>query len=160
MDDDIRRDIAFALAKHIRANRPADADEARMIAAADVLRSPDFRTSCLRDKATSAHAKTTTYDWYGEPHPAHNTGANQTCELDHLVSLELGGADTLDNNWPQCGPPDAVLRARFFKQNDAVENYLAARVRDGAMDLNEAERGIAQDWMQYLNAACEVQRCE
>jgi len=38
MDDDIRRDIAFALAKHIRANRPADADEARMMAAADVLR--------------------------------------------------------------------------------------------------------------------------
>jgi len=29
---------ALALAKHIRANRPADAEEARMIAAANVLR--------------------------------------------------------------------------------------------------------------------------
>ena len=38
MDDDIRRDIAFALSKHIRSNRPGDADEARMMAAADVLR--------------------------------------------------------------------------------------------------------------------------
>jgi len=38
MDDDIYRDIAYALAKHIRANRPADADEALMIAAADMLR--------------------------------------------------------------------------------------------------------------------------
>ena len=38
MDDDIRRDIALALSKHIRSNRPRDADEVRMIAAADVLR--------------------------------------------------------------------------------------------------------------------------
>ena len=35
----------------------------------DVLRSSEFKTSCLRDKATSAHAKAATYDWYGEPHP-------------------------------------------------------------------------------------------
>ena len=44
MDDDIRRDIAFALAKHIRSNRPADADEARVIAAANVLRYPRLRS--------------------------------------------------------------------------------------------------------------------
>ena len=111
-----------------------------------MLRSPDFRTSCVRNKATSEHEKAVTYRWYGIAHPAHNQGARQTCELDHLVSLELGGADTLDNIWPQCGPMGAALRARFFKQKDAVENYLAARVRDGTMPLGAAQRGIAEDW--------------
>ena len=28
-DDEIRRDIAFALGRHIRSKRPGDADEAR-----------------------------------------------------------------------------------------------------------------------------------
>ncbi len=37
-DDDIRRDIAFALRGHIRSKRPGDADEARQMAAAEVLR--------------------------------------------------------------------------------------------------------------------------
>ncbi len=37
-DDDIRRDIAFSLRSHIRSKRPGDADEARWMAAADVLR--------------------------------------------------------------------------------------------------------------------------
>ena len=96
-----------------------------------------FRTSCVRDKATSAHAKAATYDWYGVPHPAHNTGASQTCELDHIVSLELGGADTLDNIWPECGPPGVALNDRYFKQKDLVENYLAAQVHTGAMTLAE-----------------------
>jgi hypothetical protein len=59
-----------------------------------VLRDPRFRTSCVRDKATSAEKKKDTYDWYHQNHPARNTGKSQVCELDHLISLELGGADT------------------------------------------------------------------
>ena len=82
-----------------------------------------------------------------------NTRANQVCELDHLVSLELGGADALDNIWPQCGPDAVTLREQHFKQKDMVENYLAARVRSGAMSLADAQRGIAADWTQYLAAA-------
>src|SRR5262245_4699626 len=38
----------------------------------DVLRNPDFRTSCVRDKATTAHKKAETYDWYGVQHPNQN----------------------------------------------------------------------------------------
>jgi hypothetical protein len=87
----------------------------------------------------------------------------QTCELDHLISLELGGADTLDNIWPQCGPPGRVLRERFFKQKDIVENYLAKQVRDGVMDLNQAQQGIATDWTQYIDdarKACPGGKCK
>lgn len=70
---------------------------------------------------------------------AKNTGRTQTCELDHLISIELGGADTLDNIWPQCGPRGVVLPKRFFKQKDDVENYLAAQVRAGAIRLEDAQ---------------------
>ncbi len=120
----------------------------------DVLTDPRFRTRCIRDHATTAHDKNQTYGWYGVPHPANNRGSNQTCELDHLISLELGGADTLDNIWPECGPDGVALGERYFKLKDAVENYLAAQVRAGTMPLEDAQRGIATDWTQYLAAAC------
>jgi len=82
--------------------------------------------------------------------------------LDHLISLELGGADTLDNIWPQCGPSDVTLPQRFFKEKDTVENFLAMQVRAGRMDLIDAQRGIATDWTQFLDEArraCPEGRC-
>lgn len=119
----------------------------------DVLRNPVFRTKCVRNQATSEHEKFVTYHWYRIRHPYDNRGESQVCELDHLVPLELGGADTLDNIWPECGPAGATLRRRYFKQKDKVENYLAKMVRDGRMGLGEAQKGIADDWTQYLPAA-------
>ena len=118
-----------------------------------VLTGGEFKTGCERNKASSAAKKNTTYDEYAIAHPQDNRGQNQTCELDHLVSLELGGADTLDNIWPQCGPDGVELPQRYFKIKDGVENYLAAQVRAGQIDLAEAQRGIAQDWTQYVEAA-------
>lgn len=123
----------------------------------DVLKDPSFKTGCVRDQATTATEKRGTYDWYGITPPKVNKGAKQVCELDHLVSLELGGADTLDNIWPQCGPSRAVLKNRYFKQKDMVENYLAAQVRAGAIPLKEAQKGIATDWTQYLD---EAKKCK
>jgi hypothetical protein len=119
----------------------------------DVLKNPAFKTGCVRDEATKAPAKAGTYAWYGINHPSNNTGANQVCELDHLISLEIGGADTLDNIWPQCGPSNAVLQNRFFKKNDTVENYLAWLVKFQKMPLDSAQRCIAHDWTQFFTVA-------
>lgn len=127
-----------------------------------VLTNSSFRTSCVRQRATTAKEKATTYRWYSIPHPSNNSGASQSCELDHLVPLELGGADTLDNIWPQCGPPGVALDERYFKQKDLVENYLAWMVRHGQMDLMLARKGIATDWTQYFEAAkqhCNSKSC-
>lgn len=129
----------------------------------DVLRNPDFRTGCVRSDATTEEEKATTYNWYGIAHPAHNSGATQTCELDHLISLELGGADTLDNIWPQCGPDGVTLSKRYFKMKDTVENYLAKQVKDGNLGLDKVQKGIATDWTQYLpdaQNACPGGRCK
>jgi hypothetical protein len=128
----------------------------------DVLRDPDFRTCCVRSHTTTEQQKAGTYKWYSIPHPSNNTGPTQTCELDHLISLELGGADTLDNIWPQCGPPGVSLPDRYFKQKDMVENFLAKQVKAGKIDLADAQKRIADDWTQFLDEAkkCTSGGCE
>lgn len=129
----------------------------------EVLTDPDFRTACLRDEATSAEKKKETYAFYGITEPRENSGKNQTCELDHFISLELGGADTLDNIWPQCGPDGAELEERDFKQKDMVEDYLAFLVKNRRMSLGDAQKGIVQDWTQFLIKArvvCPGGKCE
>ena len=118
----------------------------------EVLRDGRWRTKCIRNCQSTEKQKHVAYSWYGLIGPAVNNGPGQVCELDHLVPLELGGADGLGNIWPQCGPDESTLRNRYFKQKDLVENYLAGEVRADRMSLEEAQRGIAADWTQYLDA--------
>jgi hypothetical protein len=118
-----------------------------------MLRNLEWRTRCIRNCQTSEAEKHVTYKWYGIQKPRTNSGDNQVCELDHLVPLELGGADGLGNIWPECGPTSTVLENRYFKIKDRVENYLADEVKAGRMPLDTAQRGIASDWTQFLPEA-------
>jgi hypothetical protein len=59
-------------------------------------------------------------------------------EIDHLVSRELGGADTIANLWPQ-----PITEAR---KKDVLENFLHHAVCTGAMTLPEAQDAIRIDW--------------
>jgi hypothetical protein len=130
---------------------------------AETLSDPSWRTQCIRNCQSSETQKRETYAWYAIPRPESNSGKNQTCELDHLVPLELGGADGMGNIWPECGPADVALRERYFKQKDLVEDYLAAKVRSGKMPIEEAQRDIASDWVQFLppaRAHCKQARCD
>jgi hypothetical protein len=63
------------------------------------------------------------------------------CEIDHLISRELGGADDVKNLWPQSysGPWNAHLK-------DRVENRLHKEVCTGTITLDEARAGIVKDW--------------
>jgi hypothetical protein len=119
----------------------------------DVITNPAWRTECVRNCQSTESEKHVTYRWYGMREPPDNMGENQVCELDHLVPLELGGADALGNIWPQCGPGGVALDARYFKQKDHVEDFLASQVKAGKMPLDAAQRGIATDWTQYLAEA-------
>ena len=82
-----------------------------------------------------------------------SASCDQVCELDHLVPLELGGADGLGNIWPECGPDSSVLKNRYFKVKDRVENYLADEVKAGRIPVDVAQKGIASDGTQFLPAA-------
>lgn len=117
---------------------------------ADVLRNPAWKTAGTRNCQESEAEKHATYKWYGLQKPHVNSGQNQICELDHLVPLELGGADGLGNIWPECGPDAVTLNNRYFKIKDHVENYLSDEVKAGRMSLDVAQQGIASDWTQYL----------
>lgn len=117
---------------------------------ADVLRDPSFRTGDVRDDLTTAKQKQIVYVWYGIPKPANNRGPNQVCEIDHLVSLGLGGSDALENLWPQCGPANVPVGQREFKIKDAhAELSLMRQIKAGA-DLPNIQRRIAQDWTQFI----------
>lgn len=68
-------------------------------------------------------------------------------ELDHLISLELGGCpDCVTNLWPE--PYSGTLGARA---KDKVENYLHKQVCAGAMSLIDAQTIIAGDWESVYN---------
>jgi hypothetical protein len=130
---------------------------------AAVLKDPAFRTGCVRNDATSEKQKGDTYKWYKTKHPKHNQGATQYCELDHLIPLYLGGADTLENIWPECGPARVHVDDRYFKEKDKVELYLGLQVREGKMDLADAQNGIAKDWTKFISDAenyCSSGKCE
>ena len=64
------------------------------------------------------------------------------CEVDHLISLELGGSNRLRNLWPE--PYDIVWNAHV---KDRLENRLHQMVCAGQLDLTIAQRAIASDWI-------------
>jgi hypothetical protein len=69
----------------------------------------------------------------------HTTGEY---EVDHLISLELGGSNDIANLWPEPAEPRPG-----FHEKDKVENYLHKQVCDGTMSLEDAQYQIAHDWM-------------
>ncbi len=70
-------------------------------------------------------------------------GGRQGCEIDHLISLELGGTNDARNLWPESydsQPWNAHLK-------DHLENTLHRLVCSGRIGLGEAQRMIATDWV-------------
>lgn len=65
-------------------------------------------------------------------------------EVDHLISLELGGSNAIGNLWPQSyqtKPFNAHLK-------DALENRLHWLVCHGQLDLAVAQREISENWVK------------
>jgi hypothetical protein len=66
-------------------------------------------------------------------------GYGSTLEIDHIVSLELGGSNDIANLYPEKAPG--------FHAKDKLENKLHDLVCSGSMSLRAAQRGIASNWM-------------
>jgi hypothetical protein len=67
-------------------------------------------------------------------------------EVDHLVSLELGGSNDISNLWPEAASPKPG-----FHEKDKVENYLHNQVCSGSMSLAQAQIAIATNWLDVYN---------
>src|SRR5436190_7584359 len=63
-------------------------------------------------------------------------------EVDHLISLELGGSNAIRNLWPE--PYAGRWGART---KDVLENRLHDLVCDGRLSLASAQRQEAGDWV-------------
>jgi hypothetical protein len=69
-------------------------------------------------------------------------------ELDHIISLELGGHPSDPKNlYPE--PYDNIVNGLDLgaKSKDKVENYLHKQVCDGKISLVEAQNEIKTDWV-------------
>lgn len=64
-------------------------------------------------------------------------------KIDHLIPLELGGADTIDNLWPQ------RLRARPYgpDRKELLTEVFLQRIAKRQMTLEEAQEQIRRDWI-------------
>jgi hypothetical protein len=67
-------------------------------------------------------------------------------EVDHHVSLELGGSNDIANLWPEPASPKPG-----FHEKDKVENYLHDQVCSGAISLKQAQIEIATNWLDVYN---------
>src|SRR5258708_26004220 len=77
--------------------------------------------------------------------------APRSSEVDHLVSLELGGNNTVANLWPEITPG--------YHEKDGIENRLHHAVCSGSVSLRKAQVQIARDWRHtFVGAPTALRR--
>ena len=110
----------------------------------EVLCSSNFSTKSVRN--VPAAEKREVYTEYNIA--THQSGQY---EVDHLISLELGGSNDIANLWPEAADPQPG-----FHQKDLVENYLHKQVCDGAISLQEAQKEIATNWLLIYQSVHDI----
>ena len=111
----------------------------------------DKTTICQRGysksvRHTSRQLKHQVYVEYGIEK---NTGHY---EIDHLIPLSIGGADTRENLWPE----SRDIKPWNTEVKDKLESYLHVEVCAGRIPIAVAQNAIAADWValyqKYLGA--------
>ena len=64
-------------------------------------------------------------------------------KIDHLIPRELGGADTIDNLWPQ----SVRVRPYGSDRKELLTEVLLARIAKGQITLAQAQEEIRRDWI-------------
>lgn len=100
-----------------------------------VLCAPSFHTSSVRH-VTQAEKFAVEREYGMTPKPY-----GRTIEIDHIVSLELGGSNDIANLYPEAGSgPES------YHVKDRLENAAARLVCAGKLNLRTAQRAIASNW--------------
>ena len=86
---------------------------------------------------TKKSVKEKVYEMYGIP-----VSERKGYVLDHLISLQLGGQDSIDNLFPQ-----RRELSPHSRDKDRIENFLKREVCKGTMTLKEAQDQIREDWV-------------
>jgi hypothetical protein len=72
--------------------------------------------------------------------------ATKGCEVDHLISLELGGSNSIKNLWPQSYAGKWNARVK-----DKLENRLHVLICNGTLTPVQAQRAISHNWIIAYN---------
>jgi hypothetical protein len=99
--------------------------------------SPSFRTGPIRNVPESE--KFQVEREYGMP-PGHY---GRSLEIDHIVSLELGGSHDLANLFPE-----GAVAHPGYRIKAVLENERHRRVCAGTLRLRAVQRGIAANWQR------------
>ncbi|MEI6480301.1 MAG: HNH endonuclease signature motif containing protein [bacterium] len=97
-------------------------------------------TKTVRDVSTATRKKV--FSEYGIPY-----SQSSNYEVDHIISLELGGSNDISNLFPESYTIKDNARIK-----DVFENYLHKQVCNGSMTVTEAQKEISSDWLTYYNA--------
>ena len=104
-----------------------------------VLCASGFSTTTIRN-VTEATKKQVYARYNVQNHQGYCAGASG-CEIDHLISLEIGGKNGIENLWPQ--PYDGQWNAHM---KDQLENKLHKLVCANQLPLDQAQKEISSDW--------------
>src|SRR5208283_748658 len=88
-------------------------------------------TKTVRDVSLATKEKV--FAEYGIPYSQHSN-----YEVDHLISLEIGGGNDISNLWPE---NSKITDGSLTK--DKLENYLHTQVCAGKMTIQEAQKEIS-----------------
>jgi hypothetical protein len=103
-----------------------------------VSRSDVCAESNTKNKTVSAAVRRKVFEEYGI------AGVDpRAYEVDYLITPALGGADDIHNLWPH----SYSATAWNAQVKDALEDRLRGMVCDGSLDLTEAQREIASNWI-------------
>jgi hypothetical protein len=64
-------------------------------------------------------------------------------KVDHLIPTELGGADVVENLWPQ----SRFAKPYSVQRKELLARHLLARIAEGKMTLAQAQKEISEDWI-------------
>ena len=102
-------------------------------------------TKTVRDVSVATKEKV--FAEYGIPYSTEHSNY----EVDHIISLEIGGSNDISNLYPE-----SYLIPDGARVKDVFENYLHRQVCSNAMTIQEAQKEISTNWLQYATAAGEV----
>ena len=77
------------------------------------------------------------------------------CEIDHDISLELGGSNSIKNLWP--APYFGSCNAH---QKDRLENKLHLLMCKGTITLKQAQTAIRADWRPAYKKYVDSNGCQ
>jgi hypothetical protein len=106
-------------------------------------------------KGYSATVRHVTDKQKDEVFKEYNLERSGNYEVDHLISLELGGSNDTHNLWPQSY--HGFWNARV---KDSLENRLHLLVCDGKMNLRDAQYRVSHDWIKTYCYVFNDDKCK